>query len=139
MEWLSTHHVSLDYFTKKIVFYKLGFLKLKFEEDHRVLPTCVISTLKVKRLLHKGCEAYLAHVIDTSTSKVTLKSVPIMQEFSDVFFEDLSRLRPDRELEFGVDLLLGSAPIFIPLYRMASTELKELKTQLQDLVDKGFI
>ena len=62
-----------------------------------------------------------------------------MQEFSDVFSEDLPRLPPDRELEFGIELLSGSAPIFIPPYKMAPAELKELNTQLQDLVDKGFI
>ena len=100
---------------------------------------CVISALKAKRLLHKGCEAYLAHVIDTSTLGVTLESVSIVREFSDVFLENLPRLPPDRELEFGIDLLLGSALISIPLYRKALAELKELKTQLQDLVDKGFI
>ena len=99
----------------------------------------MISTLEAKRLLHKGCEAYLAHVIDTSTLKVTLESVPIVREFSDVFLKDLSRLPLDKELEFGIDLLLGSAPISIPPYRMALVELKELKTLLQDLVDNGFI
>ena len=87
--------------------------------------------MKAKRLLHKGCEASLAHVVDTSTSKVTLESVPIRQEFSYVFPKDLPGLPPDRELEFGIDLLLGSTPNFIPLYRMAPTKLKELKTQLQ--------
>ena len=60
-------------------------------------------------------------------------------EFPDVFLEDLSGLPPDRELEFGIELLLGSAPISIPLYKITLAELKELKTQLQDLVDKGFI
>ena len=60
-------------------------------------------------------------------------------EFPDVFLEDLSSLPPDRELEFGIELLSSSAPVFIPPYRMAPAELKELKTQLQDLVDKGFI
>ena len=59
-------------------------------------------------------------------------------EFPDVFPKDLSGLPPDRELEFGIEVLPGSAPISIPPYRMASTELKELKTQLQDLADKGF-
>ena len=44
-----------------------------------------------------------------------------------------------RELEFGIEVLPGSAPISISSYRMAPMELKELKTQLQDLVDKGFI
>ena len=64
MDWLSNHRVSMDCFTKKIIFKKSGYPKLEFEGDRRILPTCVISSLKAKRLLHKGCEAYLAHVID---------------------------------------------------------------------------
>ena len=99
---------------------------------------CAISALEAKRLSHKGCEAYSAHMI-TLTLKVTLKNVPIMREFLDVFLKDLPRLLLDRELEFGIDFLPESAPIFIPLYRMALGELKELNTQLQDLVDEGFI
>ena len=110
------------------MFQKRGFLELVFEGDRRILPTYVISALEVKRLLHKGCGHYLAHVIDTLTSKVILKSVPIVQEFLNVFLEDLRRLPPIRELEFGIDLLLGSALIFIPPYRMTLVELKELKT-----------
>ena len=55
------------------------------------------------------------------------------------FLKDLPGLPPDLELEFRIELLSGSALISIPLYRMAPAELKELKTQLQDLVDKGFI
>ena len=66
MDWLSNHCASMDCFTKKIVFRKLGYPKLEFEGDRRALPTCVISALKAKRLLHKGCEAYLAYVIDKS-------------------------------------------------------------------------
>ena len=91
---------------------------------------CVISALEAKRLLHKGCEAYLAHVLDKSSSKVTIENVPIMCEFPDVFPEDLSGLPPDRELEFEIELLLGSTPISIPTYRMTPIELKELKAQL---------
>ena len=78
MDWLSTHQASVDYFTKKVVFRKPRFPELKFEGDRRILPTCVISTLEAKRLLYKDCETYLAHVIDTSISKVTLESVPIV-------------------------------------------------------------
>ena len=56
------------------------------------------------------------------------------------FPEDLPSLALDRELEFGIELLPGAALISIPPYKMAPpAELKELKTQLQDLVDKGFI
>ena len=88
----------------------------------------VISTLEAKRLLHKGYEVYLAHVVDKSTPEVTLDSVPVVREFPDVFLENLSGLPPNRELEFGIELLSGSAPVFIPPYRMAPAELKELKT-----------
>ena len=110
----------MDCFTKKIVFKKSGYPELEFEGNRRNLPTCVISTLEAKRLLHKGCEAYLAHMIDKSSSKVTLDNVLVVCEFSNVFLEDLSGLPPDRELEFGIELLPGSTLVSIPPYRMAS-------------------
>ena len=49
------------------------------------------------------------------------------------------QLAPDREIEFNIDLLPGTNPISIAPYRMAPTKLKELKEQLQELLDKGFI
>ena len=55
------------------------------------------------------------------------------------FPKDLSGLPLDRKLEFGIELLLGSTFVSIPPYRITPVELKELKAQLQDLVDKGFI
>ena len=131
IDWLSNHRALLDCFTKKIVFRKPGYPQLEFEGDRRILPTCVISTLKAKRLLHKGCEGYLANVIDKSSSEVTLENVLVVYEFP----EDLPSLPPDRELEFGIELLPSSASISIPPYRMAPAKLKELKIQLQNLVD----
>ena len=122
----------MNSFTKRIKFEKLGFLKFEFVGDRRVLPTCVISALKVKRLLQKGCEAYIAHVIDTSVSEVNLENVLVICEFLDVFPDYLPGLPPNRELEFGIVVLSGSTPFSIPPYRMAPMELK-------DLVDKGFI
>ena len=112
---------------KEVVFRKLGFPELEFVGDCRILPTCVILAFEAKRLLHKGCEAYLAHVVDMSTPDVTLGSVLVVWEFLDVFLEDLPRLPPDWELEFGIELLPKSTLISIPPYRMAPIELKELK------------
>ena len=62
-----------------------------------------------------------------------------MREFPDVFPEDLLGLPPDREIEFSIDLLPGFNPICKAPYRMAPAELRELKAQLQELLDKGFI
>ena len=71
----------MDCFTKKIRFEKLGYPELEFVGDRRVLSICVISALEVKRLLHKGCEVYLAHMINTSTSEMNLENVPVVCEF----------------------------------------------------------
>ena len=126
-------------FHKECYISKTWISELVFKGDYKIFPICVILVFEAKRLLHKGCEAYLAYIIDISTLEVTLGNVPIVQKFPDVFFKNLLGLSLDRELKFGIDLLLGSAFVSVPLYRMAPIELKELKIQLQDLVDKDFI
>ncbi|XP_038889215.1 uncharacterized protein LOC120079100 [Benincasa hispida] len=71
--------------------------------------------------------------------KLKPEEVPVVQEFLDVFPEKLSGLPPDRDLEFVIDLIPGMASILYASYRMAPAELKELKVQLQELVDKGYV
>ena len=63
------------------------------------------------------------------TRKEVLKSddIPVVREFLDVFPEDLLGITIDREIEFSIDLLPGTSPISKAPYRMAPTELKELK------------
>uniref|UniRef100_A0A2N9I7U4 RNA-directed DNA polymerase n=1 Tax=Fagus sylvatica TaxID=28930 RepID=A0A2N9I7U4_FAGSY len=68
-----------------------------------------------------------------------IEDIPVVREFPDVFPEDLPGLPPDREVEFSIDLVPGTAPISKAPYRMAPAELKELKGQLEELLDKGFI
>ena len=65
--------------------------------------------------------------------------MPIVCEFSNVFPDDLLGRPPKREIEFVIDLLSRTKPISITPYRMAPRELKELKTQLDELSSKGFI
>nr|GEZ08172.1 putative reverse transcriptase domain-containing protein [Tanacetum cinerariifolium] len=71
--------------------------------------------------------------MDTSSDGPSLETHPIVQDFSDVFSEELPGIPPEREVEFGTQ------PISKALYRMAPIELKELKEQLQELLDLGFI
>ncbi|XP_070008712.1 uncharacterized protein [Nicotiana sylvestris] len=87
----------------------------------------------------KGCLGILAIVNDTRKETVSIENIPVVREFSDVFPKDLPGLPPVREIDFGIDLLPDTQPISIPLYRMAPAELRELKQQLHDLLDKGFI
>jgi hypothetical protein len=68
-----------------------------------------------------------------------IKDILVVCEFPDVFPEDLPRLPPERDVEFVIELKPDTAPISRRLYRMPPNELAELKTQLQDLLEKGFI
>ncbi|XP_076940470.1 uncharacterized protein LOC143609660 [Bidens hawaiensis] len=68
-----------------------------------------------------------------------LEEVPIVTEFKDVFPDELPGIPPDREVEFRIDLVSGTAPIAKSPYRLAPTEMKELKKQLDELLEKGFI
>ena len=68
-----------------------------------------------------------------------LASIPMVCEFPDVFPKDLPGLSPDRDVEFSIELEPGTAPISRRLYRMAPKELAEMKKQLEELLEKGFI
>ena len=68
-----------------------------------------------------------------------LKDIAIVNEFPDVFPKNLLGLPPDQEIEFSIHLLSDIAPISKAPYHMAPIDLRELKEQLQELLDKGFI
>ncbi|XP_052726148.1 uncharacterized protein LOC108322100 [Vigna angularis] len=65
--------------------------------------------------------------------------IPIVNDFSDVFPEEVLGLPPQREVEFSFDLLPGAGPVSIASYRMALAELAELKKQIEELLEKQFI
>ena len=130
---LASHHATVDCFKKEVVFNKPGEIEVKFYGERRVLPSCVISVIDARRLLRKGCSAYLAYVIVTGVQELRLEDILVVQEFSDVFPDELPGMPPHREIEFSIDLVPGTAPISIAPYRMAPAELKELKIQLQEL------
>jgi hypothetical protein len=98
------------------------------------------------RLSHNQEEILLSILIlAKTTSRIyeaiipEIKDIPVICEFPDVFPEDLPGLPPERDVEFVIELKPGTAPISRRSYRMPSNELAELKIQLQDLLEKGFI
>ena len=68
-----------------------------------------------------------------------LTSIPVVCEFLNVFPEDLPRLPSDRDVEFSIELEPDTAPISRRPYRMAPRELAEMKKQLEELMENGFI
>jgi hypothetical protein len=65
--------------------------------------------------------------------------VPVVNEFSDVFPEELPGMPHDRDIEFVIELKPGTTPIYKTPYRMATLELAELKEHIKELLEKGFI
>lgn len=112
---------------------------LRVEPDESDSLLVVISSMTAQKCVRKGCEAYLAFILNTKESDLKVESVSVVCEYPNVFLEELPRLPPIREIEFGIELVPSTAPISITPYRMALTELKELKVQLQKLTDKGFV
>ncbi|KAI3796222.1 hypothetical protein L1987_38888 [Smallanthus sonchifolius] len=101
--------------------------------------TNVISMIKAEKYIGRGCEAYLAYVIDNDVKVRELKDVPVVCNFPGVFPEELPGLPPDRETEFQIDLVPGAQPVAKAPYRLAPLEMKELMLQLEELLDRGFI
>ncbi|KAA3478082.1 reverse transcriptase [Gossypium australe] len=138
MDWLTVHDVVVNCRRKAIDFRCQSNEILRIESaDLNGLPV-VISSLMARRYLRKGCEAYLAYVIDNKVSEKKIESIPVVCEYTDVFPEELPGLPPIREVEFGIELVPGTTHISIASYRMVPTELKKLKAQLQELTDRGF-
>ncbi|GJZ48993.1 putative reverse transcriptase domain-containing protein [Tanacetum coccineum] len=93
--------------------------------------------------LADGCPIFLAHVTtkkaEDKLKEKRIKDIPIVQDFPEVFPEDLPGIPPTRQVEFQIDLIPGAAPVARAPYRLAPSEMKELSDQLQELSDKGFI
>ncbi|KAA3466309.1 DNA/RNA polymerases superfamily protein [Gossypium australe] len=136
MDWLTQHDSVVNCKQKYIVLKCQNGELLRIEFDKLDGLSNVISTISAQKYIRKGYDAYLAYVLDTKLSESKIKSVSIVCEFPDVFPVELPRLLPVREVEFSLDLVLGTTPISITPYRMALTELKELKEKLQELTDR---
>ncbi|XP_071923239.1 uncharacterized protein [Coffea arabica] len=139
MDWLARYHVQLDCNIKLVELYIPGKTTLKLDVRDRLASSALISGIRVRKLLSSGVKGYLTFLIDTPGDKVKLENVPVVKEFSDVFPEKLEMLPPEKETVFKIDLAPRTAPISKTPYRMALAELKELKLQLQDLLEREFI
>ncbi|KAL0553878.1 hypothetical protein IC582_007782 [Cucumis melo] len=139
IDWLAANHASIDCSRKEVTFNPPSMASFKFKgEGSRSLPQ-VISAIRASKLLSQGTWGILASVVDTREVDVSLSSEPVVRDYPDVFPEEFPGLPPHREVEFAIELESGTVPISRAPYRMAPAELKELKVQLQELLDKGFI
>jgi hypothetical protein len=103
------------------------------------LPQTILA-IWARKLIIGGGQAFLTFVVaPTKHAKKDLLDILVVYEYLDVFLADYSRLPPQRKVEFEIEFVLGTIPISKAPYRMAPSKLNELKEQLQELLEKGFI
>nr|GEZ09346.1 putative reverse transcriptase domain-containing protein [Tanacetum cinerariifolium] len=146
MDWLRRHHTVIVC-DEKLVRVPFGNETLVFRGAKsyigRESRLTVISYSKVQEYRTKGCYVFLTQISatqeDDKPKGKQVKDVPIVQDYPEVFPENLPGLPPARPVEFQIDLIPGAAHVARAPYRLAPSEMKELSKQLQELFDKGFI
>ncbi|WVZ81066.1 hypothetical protein U9M48_028491 [Paspalum notatum var. saurae] len=118
MDWMKEHNVLLDIASRTV--------QMMSSKNGKVMH------------IHLPSHKHSSHTVNATEAQL-IEKIPVVSDFPDVFPEKLPGLPPDRDVEFAIELVLGTAPVSKRPYRMAPDELKELKTQLQEQLDKGFI
>ena len=138
-DWLSKYRALIDCYSRKVT------LRLK---NGLILQLCgkqgVISQNLLLKACFRGrrnleCAALFAITEKTPGANNSVVCIPVVNEFPDVFPEELPGLPPKREIDFAIEVCPGTSQISISPYRMAPAELAELKKQLEELLQKGFI
>jgi hypothetical protein len=122
MDWLSKHKILIDCTKKPVKLTIPDGKELEFATELVVTTKGVANCVKVNHL-------------DASQEPV----VPVVKDFLDVFPEELPGMPRDRDIEFVINLMPDSAPIYKSPYRMATLDLAELKEHIKELLEKGFI
>jgi hypothetical protein len=117
MSWMKLHRVVLDIAGQLV------------HLDSPMYGKVILHLPMVSRI-----KASLHHMVE-----LKLEDIHVVREFLDVFPDDRPRMPPERVIEFKIELQPDTAPITKAPYKMSPVEMKELKIQLQGLLDKGYI
>ncbi|XP_071924806.1 uncharacterized protein [Coffea arabica] len=139
MDWLAKYDAQLDCKRKVVEFRIPREATLKLDVRGSLASSAMISGIRVMKLLSRGAQGFLAFLINIPTDKLKIEDVPVVGKYLDVLPDELVNLPLQREIEFEINLLPGTSPISKTPYRMAPAGLKELKLQLQDLLERDFI
>lgn len=139
MDWPTEHKANIIFELKKVTLWRSKGKEVIVVGERTQLMSNLVSMIKAEKMLDKGYKVYLAFVMSSQDVAREVRKMWTIQDFPDMFHNDQPALPPDREVEFAVELYPGSSSISITSYRIAPKKIKELKIQLQELLDKGFI
>ena len=116
MDWLSMYGGNIDCASKSIF----------------------LTTPEGKRIKYVSRHAPRRSQVNTVTG-VVQEEVPLVKDYPDVFPEELTGMPPDQDIEFLIELLPGTGPISKRPYQMPANDLEEIKKQIKELLEKGYI
>ena len=96
MDWLSQHQVVVDCRMKRVTLRTSSGEEVTFIGKRSNNLSNVISVTTTKTMVRKGCESYLAYVIDTKRAEPILSDIPIISDYPDVFLEEFPGLPPHK-------------------------------------------
>ena len=105
MNWLSQHQAIVDCKMKRVTLRTPNDDEVIFIGERSNHLTNVISATIARKMVQKGCEAYLAYVIDMIKARPSVSDMPTISDFPDMFPEELPGLPPQREIEFAIDVV----------------------------------
>ena len=128
IDWLAKYQAEIDCSKQKISLKGPNGERIVHRGQSPRVGVKLVSAMEARKLLGKGCEGFLCHVVNIEDAKPSLEDISIVKEFPDVFPDEIPGMPPLREVEFCTDLTSGATPISKAPYRMAPAKLKELKT-----------
>lgn len=111
MDWLRKYRVTIDCQNKKIYGKSPTFKKFIIHGNKKLRSASHLTLGKVRKMIQKWCTTFLAHVRDTRRKYMDSANIQIVNEYQDMFSEDLCGLPPIREVKFGFELVPKPTPI----------------------------
>jgi hypothetical protein len=140
MDWLAAHKAKLDCYHKTLECVSKEGKRITLQGIRKPVSVRQISALQMRKYCRKGCPLYAIQVLKTiEGAKPSPDDHPILREYRDVFPEEVPGLPPRRDIDFSIELAPGAVPVSRTPYRMSTPELVELKLQLKEMMDKGYI
>ena len=121
MDWLSKHLAIVDCGQKILVLRCSDQSEVIVQSIRSSAMSNVISAMQTRRLMRKGCETFLAFILDSKRGQVDVKKIPVVREFPDVFTEELLGIPFEREVDLSIEIVPGTTPMSRAPYRMALT------------------
>jgi hypothetical protein len=131
MDWLASHNVKLYFYSKTFDCVEDDRNSKVLKGISKAISIRKKSALQLKKILIYGFQVYVSHLlepVEKTSSKI--KYYPILQEFKDVFPNEIPSLAPERDIDFSIDMMMRDTPISNSPYRMNTLEIIEMNMQL---------